>query len=69
VTSAMGSGPFGLPPVYYLPVVDVPTDLPKATEHRTRGPCEGLASYWSVKAGDDFVPDAAWAHPDQALDR
>ena len=53
-----------LPPVVYLPVEDVRMDLLHRTEHRTRCPFKGEASYWSIRVGDEGSEDIAWAYED-----
>lgn len=42
----------GHSPVYYLPEKDVRTDLLHRTEHHTRCPYKGEASYWTIEAGE-----------------
>jgi uncharacterized protein (DUF427 family) len=54
----------GLPVRYYLPFADVRTDLLEASGTVTACPYKGLARYWSLRAGDTYVPDAAWSYPD-----
>ena len=39
------------PPVHYFPREDVRMDLLTRTEHATRCPYKGDASYWTVEAG------------------
>lgn len=53
-----------LPTRYYLPFEDVRTDLLEASPTVTICPYKGQARYWSLRAGDTFVPDAAWSYPD-----
>jgi uncharacterized protein (DUF427 family) len=53
----------GLPTRYYLPFEDVRTDLLEASDTVTACPYKGLARYWSLRAGDVFVRDAAWSYP------
>jgi uncharacterized protein (DUF427 family) len=52
-----------LPTRYYIPKQDVRMDLLVPTETRTSCPYKGVASYWSVRAGDELVPDIVWAYP------
>src|SRR5438874_1484449 len=49
-------------PVYYFPRADVRAELLAPSNHRTHCPYKGQASYWSVRAGDRMVEDAAWAY-------
>lgn len=52
----------GLPTRYYLPLVDVRLDLLHPSDTTTRCPYKGTASYWSVEAGGQVVPDLAWIY-------
>jgi len=52
-----------LPTRYYLPFGDVRTELLEASDTVTSCPYKGEARYWSVRAGDTFVQDAAWSYP------
>jgi uncharacterized protein (DUF427 family)/putative intracellular protease/amidase len=54
----------GLPPVTYFPLDDVRFDLLHRTEHRTRCPFKGEASYWSIEVGGRRSEDIAWAYED-----
>ncbi len=53
----------GLPTRYYLPEEDVRQHLLVASESHSRCPYKGLASYWSVQAGDELTSDLAWSYP------
>ncbi len=53
----------GLPTRYYLPKLDVRMDLLEATDSHTRCPYKGIASYWSVRAGDKTYEDLVWSYP------
>ena len=53
-----------LPVRYYLPFADVRTDLLVSSDTVTSCPYKGTARYWSLKAGDTVVPDAAWSYPE-----
>lgn len=55
------------PPVYYLPPGDVADDVLTAERHRTFCEFKGVAVYWSARAGDRHVAEAAWSYPDPAL--
>ena len=55
-------------PVHYLPEKDVRVDLMRATEHHTRCPYKGEASYWTIEvpAANGAVrrsENAVWAYP------
>ena len=52
----------GLPVRYYLPPEDVRLDLLAATDTSTRCPYKGLASYWTVRAGDRAGTDFVWSY-------
>jgi uncharacterized protein (DUF427 family) len=68
-TAALCVEETGHGPVYYLPEKDVRLDLMHPTEHHTRCPYKGQASYWTVEvAGGDGparrAENAVWAYPD-----
>ena len=55
-------------PVYYLPEKDVRLDLMRPTEHHTRCPYKGEASYWTIEVPGDTgsvrrAENAVWAYP------
>jgi uncharacterized protein (DUF427 family) len=54
----------GLPPRYYLAAEDVRTELLTPTATLTRCPYKGSASFWSVRAGGETVPDLVWSYAD-----
>lgn len=54
----------GLLPVYYFPWAEVREDLLEESEHSTRCPWKGEASYWSVRVGDQVSENAAWSYPE-----
>ena len=54
----------GLPPRTYFPMADVRMDLLHRTEHHTRCPFKGEASYWSIEVGDRRSEDIAWGYED-----
>ena len=54
----------GLRPVTYFPIDDVRMDLLHRTEHHTRCPFKGEASYWSIEVGGRRSEDIAWAYED-----
>lgn len=51
-----------LPPRYYLPREDLAFDLFQPSPTRTWCAYKGEASYWSVRVGDELVPDLAWSY-------
>jgi uncharacterized protein (DUF427 family) len=53
----------GLLPVYYFPWTEVREDLLEESEHSTRCPWKGDASYWSVRVGEQVSENAAWSYP------
>jgi len=53
----------GLPPRYYLPKLDVRTDLLRPTASHTACPYKGTASYWSVEANGTVFDDLVWGYP------
>jgi uncharacterized protein (DUF427 family) len=52
----------GLPPRYYVPLTDVRLDHLRPSETVTHCPYKGQASYWSVEAGGEVIPDLAWTY-------
>jgi uncharacterized protein (DUF427 family) len=53
----------GLRPRYYLPKVDVRTDLLEPTDTVTSCPYKGQARYWSARVGERVERDVAWSYP------
>jgi len=57
----------GHSPVYYLPERHVRMDLMRRTDHHTRCPYKGEASYWTIEAGEAGSSrrseNAVWAYP------
>jgi uncharacterized protein (DUF427 family) len=51
-------------PVYYFPREDVRFDLLEPTDHHTRCPYKGEASYWTVRAGERLAENAVWGYPE-----
>jgi len=67
-TAALRCEETGHGPVHYLPQKDVRLDLLHSTEHHTRCPYKGEASYWTIEvpAGNGAVrrsENAVWAYP------
>jgi uncharacterized protein (DUF427 family) len=52
-----------LPTRYYIPKQDVNMGLLVPSEKHTRCPYKGLASYYSVKAGNTVFEDIVWYYP------
>ncbi len=54
-------------PVHYIPESDVRLDLLRPTDHHTRCPYKGEASYWTIEApaggGVRRSENAVWAYP------
>jgi uncharacterized protein (DUF427 family) len=55
-------------PVLYFPEAEVRMDLLEPTDHSTRCPFKGEASYWSVRVGDRVAENAVWSYPDPIED-
>jgi uncharacterized protein (DUF427 family) len=51
-------------PVYYFLKGDVRMELLEESDHTTRCPFKGEASYWSVKVGDRVSENAVWGYPE-----
>src|SRR5919112_1838035 len=51
-------------PVYYFPKEDIRMELLEESDHTTRCPFKGEASYWSVKVGDRVSENAVWGYPE-----
>lgn len=52
----------GLPPRFYLPRVDIRTDLLVPTDTVSHCPYKGTAHYWTVKVGRRTIPDVVWSY-------
>jgi uncharacterized protein (DUF427 family) len=53
----------GLPVRYYLPMTHVRMDLLGPSESVSHCPYKGEAEWWSLRVGEDGLPDAAWSYP------
>ncbi len=53
----------GLPVRYYLPEEDVRRHLLVPSKSQSRCPYKGIASYWSVKDGEETATDLVWSYP------
>ena len=49
-------------PVWYLPMASVDPAVIEATDTSTYCPFKGDASYWSIRAGGESLPDAMWSY-------
>ncbi|KHK48996.1 hypothetical protein PI87_27265 [Ralstonia sp. A12] len=60
-----------LPPVLYIPRDDVRMNLLERTQHHTRCPYKGQASYYTIVAGDERATNAVWTyeHPIPAAEQ
>jgi uncharacterized protein (DUF427 family) len=54
----------GLPTRYYIPAEDVRIELLTPSKHETTCPFKGTATYWSLRMGEETVPDFVWSYPD-----
>lgn len=52
----------GLPPRYYVPLVDVRLDLLRPSPNVTHCPYKGTAAYWSVEVSGELFPDLVWTY-------
>ena len=57
-----------LPTRYYIPKLDVRLDVLEPSELTTQCPYKGVASYYSVKVGDEVAKDIAWYYPHPTLE-
>ena len=48
------------PPVYYVPLADVDSELLESSDTTKYCPYKGEASYYSVRTGDDVFNHAIW---------
>jgi uncharacterized protein (DUF427 family) len=53
----------GHEPVYYVPEKDLRLDLMHPTDHHTRCPYKGEASYWTIEVPGKRAENAAWSYP------
>ena len=49
-------------PVFYFPLKDVRAEALERTEHTTDSDLKGVATYWTVRAGDRVAENAAWSY-------
>jgi uncharacterized protein (DUF427 family) len=49
-------------PAYYFPRTDVRLDRLVPSEHKTRCPYKGEASYWSLRSGSQIANQAVWSY-------
>jgi uncharacterized protein (DUF427 family) len=52
----------GLPPRFYVPLVDVRMDLLTAADHQTMCPYKGTATYWSLNVNGTEYPNFVWCY-------
>jgi uncharacterized protein (DUF427 family) len=57
----------GLPTRWYVPRDDILADL-EPSDLRTQCAYKGVASYFSVRAGDDLLENLAWTYPEPRHD-
>src|SRR6185503_9624491 len=55
-------------PIYYFPQEEVRMDLLVPTDHTSRCPFKGDASYWSIVVGERTSENAAWGYPEPLPD-
>jgi uncharacterized protein (DUF427 family) len=58
----------GAQPIYYFPPDDVRADLLSTTERHTHCPKKGDASYYTIRAGETELENAAWYYPEPLPD-
>ena len=52
------------PAVQYIPLADVDPTVLEPSELTTHCPYKGDASYYSLRVGENVVPDALWYYPE-----
>ncbi|HZE40245.1 MAG TPA: DUF427 domain-containing protein [Stackebrandtia sp.] len=52
----------GLPNRYYLPRDAVGADLLERSDTSMYCPYKGRSTYWSLRVGDELIPDVAWSY-------
>jgi uncharacterized protein (DUF427 family) len=57
-----------LPPRWYIPPEDVRSDLLVESDNHTVCAYKGIASYWSVRLGDELEDDLIWFYPEPQHD-
>lgn len=51
-------------PMYYFPPEHVRTELLEPSDHVTKSPVKGAATYWHLRVGDRLIENAVWAYRD-----
>jgi uncharacterized protein (DUF427 family) len=51
------------PPVLYIPLEDVESDVLEPSSHETYCPFKGDASYYTLRDGDRVAENAVWTYP------
>jgi uncharacterized protein (DUF427 family) len=49
-------------PVFYFPLADVRAGTLERTEHTSESALKGVATYWTVRAGDRVAENTAWSY-------
>jgi uncharacterized protein (DUF427 family) len=52
------------PPVYYIPLADIKRSNLELADGSSFCEWKGAASYYSVRIGQHFIPEAAWYYPE-----
>ncbi len=63
-TRALSLQESSYPPVLYLPLADVDTDLLERTDNYSYCPYKGDCSYYSIPAGGEATVNAVWTYED-----
>jgi uncharacterized protein (DUF427 family) len=63
-TDALVLAEAGYPPVLYIPLEDVDSDVLEPSSHETYCPYKGDASYYTLRDGDRVAEDAVWTYPE-----
>ncbi len=63
-TSALALREASYPPIHYLPLSDVDSEVLQSSEASSYCPYKGEASYYSIAGNDGLIEDAIWFYDD-----
>ena len=53
------------PPIYYVPLADLDSELLESSDTTSYCPYKGEASYYSVRTGDGVIEDEIWFYDER----